>query len=1011
MRILCIRFENLHSLKGRQEIDLRKAPFSHSGLFAITGPTGAGKSTILDAISLALYNQVPRMPKIISKDSVSKTNALITHGERNAMAEVEYETESGIFRSKWSIAYNRNNNLNDYEMEVAALPSGEILNNKKTEVPLINTRNIGLSYEQFNKAILLSQGEFARFLKESQNEQLELLEQLSGTAHFRHIGSAIYEKFSNGKKSIETQEAVLSGIELLSEEQIQEKKTSISKSILQIEKLQPETEHYRLLLQVKQNIKKENEILNRKKKQFEDLLEKEKAVEKERKRLSDHELASPYRQEIFRVQAFENEHRLLKDQFEQLHKRQEELQLEEQDLLSDVRFLLTAVTTLSDAQTSLPLVLEKFEEISDAIKKTEIEIRALNDQIKPQFESLSFKETIKEKLKAGAEITEVLKTHLEELKQRKLNLDKRFNLSEKKPEQRKEQITQWMVAVEACLLREQSIDAESHSVEKLKTELANIINNVESKTPELARIIAAEDLLLRSIKNLEEKEQIERDKAQLVDFRHLLIQGEPCPLCGSETHGEHQHSPNPDSVKQPLDEEKNKAGLLSQNKRALESEINRLRDQHLFLKGELEKKETFISQSRQEQIRVIDKIKTESGLSESSVNDLLVLLKKENETISEYAELLKDENGSIALLQLAEKKKILTTQEKELNLSLQDLTHGLPLKEKTSTWIKQIHALEKERPEIQKQRVRIEKQILELNTTLSDVTTDLLKRLNDSGIATIAECKLYLLPEKEEQELRSQFQLLEREKTALQSGISESTERIKSLASSDNSTIDEGKAQELFIQAEKQLNENKEIRTRFQTELNADQVNRQRFLKGQSEIEKTRKDLRKWEILNHLLGDATGKRISAIVQEITLTRLLKHTNIRLTHLSPRYRLVKSELRGGELRVEDAFLGNTLRDVRTLSGGETFLLSLALALGLSDLASRNVRLESLFIDEGFGSLDQETLETAISTLEKLQTEDNKIIGIISHVEALKERISAQVQVSRSGKGTSRISIVG
>jgi len=308
MRILCIRFENLHSLKGRQEIDLRKAPFSHSGLFAITGPTGAGKSTILDAISLALYNQVPRMPKIISKDSVSKTNALITHGERNAMAEVEYETESGIFRSKWSIAYNRNNNLNDYEsnnnlndyeMEVAALPSGEILNNKKTEVPLINTRNIGLSYEQFNKAILLSQGEFARFLKESQNEQLELLEQLSGTAHFRHIGSAIYEKFSNGKKSIETQEAVLSGIELLSEElsgiellseeQIQEKKTSISKSILQIEKLQPETEHYRLLLQVKQNIKKENEILNRKKKQFEDLLEKEKAVEKERKRLSDHE--------------------------------------------------------------------------------------------------------------------------------------------------------------------------------------------------------------------------------------------------------------------------------------------------------------------------------------------------------------------------------------------------------------------------------------------------------------------------------------------------------------------------------------------------------------------------------------------------------------------------------------------------------------------------------------------------------------------------------------------------
>jgi exonuclease SbcC len=97
-------------------------------------------------------------------------------------------------------------------------------------------------------------------------------------------------------------------------------------------------------------------------------------------------------------------------------------------------------------------------------------------------------------------------------------------------------------------------------------------------------------------------------------------------------------------------------------------------------------------------------------------------------------------------------------------------------------------------------------------------------------------------------------------------------------------------------------------------------------------------------------------------------------------------------------------------VKTLSGGETFILSLSLALALSDLAAKNVEINSLFIDEGFGTLDPETLDQTIDTLEKLQSESSKTIGIISHVEALKERIGTQIQLERNGQGYSSLKVV-
>jgi exonuclease SbcC len=133
-------------------------------------------------------------------------------------------------------------------------------------------------------------------------------------------------------------------------------------------------------------------------------------------------------------------------------------------------------------------------------------------------------------------------------------------------------------------------------------------------------------------------------------------------------------------------------------------------------------------------------------------------------------------------------------------------------------------------------------------------------------------------------------------------------------------------------------------------------------------------------------------------------------NQHLLKINKRYRILKNPEQDLDLQIQDTYQADAVRPVTTLSGGESFLVSLALALGLSDLAGRQTQIGSLFIDEGFGTLDAETLDMAISSLENLQA-NGKMIGIISHVEALKERIPTQIQVIKMTGGASQLRVMG
>jgi exonuclease SbcC len=162
-----------------------------------------------------------------------------------------------------------------------------------------------------------------------------------------------------------------------------------------------------------------------------------------------------------------------------------------------------------------------------------------------------------------------------------------------------------------------------------------------------------------------------------------------------------------------------------------------------------------------------------------------------------------------------------------------------------------------------------------------------------------------------------------------------------------------------------------------------------------------------WAQLSSLIGSQKGDRFRKFAQGLTLEHLIYLANRQLQRLDGRYRLQRK--RGDELELEviDSWQADSLRDTRTLSGGESFLVSLALALALSDLVSHRTSIDSLFLDEGFGTLDADTLDTALDALDSLNA-SGKMIGVISHVEALKERIPVQVRVRKgNGLGFSRL----
>lgn len=192
----------------------------------------------------------------------------------------------------------------------------------------------------------------------------------------------------------------------------------------------------------------------------------------------------------------------------------------------------------------------------------------------------------------------------------------------------------------------------------------------------------------------------------------------------------------------------------------------------------------------------------------------------------------------------------------------------------------------------------------------------------------------------------------------------------------------------------------------IENQITVDAANRQKLAGLEAEIAKARAQLDVWQAVNAAIGSRNGDRFARFAQSITLDVLADNANRHLADLNPRYRLRRAA--DLALQVEDIDMGGEARATRSLSGGERFLVSLALALALSRMGGKAGLAGTLFIDEGFGSLDAASLDMAIDALEGLQSQGRQV-GVISHVEAMKDRIPVRIMVTKQGGGKSTVRI--
>ncbi|MDF1695870.1 MAG: AAA family ATPase [Saprospiraceae bacterium] len=1008
MKILKIQFKNINNLKGENTISFEDVPLSSAGIFAITGPTGSGKSTILDVITLSLFNKIPRFRGAISKSSIEGLGSVITNHMSDAFASITFEIHNQVFTSSWSVGRTKSGKLKDYEMFIYDA-SGRPLDLKKSEVPGKNEQIIGLKYDQFVKSIILSQGQFSKFLKADKHERGQLLENLTGSSIYRRISMATYEKFKTVKDEVLIEKDRLDNIQVLSKEDRSNLADKIKENDVLNGRLTKEIETFTKAKQLKTDLATFSHSLARKVSEKEVLNSEINAHKDRLSQLNVYEKLNPILSDLIR-------YRDLKGREAQLSKGigngQKELNGVEDEKVIVVKQLekLTGEATTSE---NFILVKNAFEKEVNTLVQEKKHIAHLGRETRTKINEKAKKHGIEIYEKASPSKTiAYLQGKLEEFKsilytagfESGANLDQ-INVRKKQFSDELEQLKHLQHAYDHAR------DLQKRK-EKANIELLDYKNGESKYGP----LVIASDKLVKEIRqNIQLLEKQQQDAlliAQLSDHRNQLVDGEPCPLCGSTNHPLAGHASNNDSelskkileTKEKLEVEDNKRSTYHQNLVQSQASIKLLSDQMEALttqyekakkevamrynsyEGDLAKEEELIAtsiQSIEEQIHQFESVAT-------AVVNLRII----TELIEEFDEL------------------------NQIILKHQRISNELVQKYSG-------HDVSKDCHELQNKFVRANSQIDTLETLLRKQKAELEESKNEKlhlqetlqpaieklGFEDLEGALEFILSEEEIKQLRQKKEEFARRSTAVETELNSLQENIEILQKEDAMpSISLSEVQSNL--SVKTIEKETVMRSigEYHAILKKDDEEQKRLQSKELIIKNLEEKLEKWTMMNKLIGEKTGNKFANFAQGLTLQNLLVYANRRLQKLTDRY-LLDKPIKDGALTVVDQYQGNIQRSVSTLSGGESFLISLALALSLSDMASKNVNLESLFIDEGFGTLDQESLDIVMNTLERLQTESQKTVGVISHVEALKERIHVQIKLDKNAQGYGTLKIVG
>ena len=1076
MKIIQLRFKNLNSLAGEWSIDFTATDYVDDGIFAISGPTGAGKSTILDAICLALYGRTPRL-KTISKTA----NEIMSRQTGECFAEVVFETKSGRFRAFWSQRRARQKPdglLQNPEHELSDTETNKILTSQLTTTANEIEKRTGMDYGRFVQSMMLAQGGFAAFLQATGNERAPVLEQITGTEIYSNLSRHVFERQKTEKAALENLKAENQGIILLSEEEEGIIMKSLEDQNNQKNELATNVEQLDTAIRWLKTI----EILQ---KELEDISKEEIVITQEANQFMPQ---AEILKKALKALPLEGDYATLSGLRTQ------------QNHDTEVRDGLVSQTNdLTEAVASAQSVFDTAEKQYSAAGKAREELLKITGQVRLLDQGIAQKGAIVKtieaeinRLKGEKEIESKKRADaarmLEELKAE--SLDVANYLAKNQADAMlvteltgiRATVSGLIVSRNAWITAQKQLDGTVKSLEIKTKEIEGIAKSLAAATLEnqqdLKNIAKTEEdisVLLngRTLESVgQRKDELLLYLAELKKIanfdvdRKLLEDGKPCPLCGSPSHPYAEGNiPVANEFELELADLilllKNHAGLMTKLVKFQETEkksvllVNQINTQHalaLEQKHSLEENRknhasnvvrTGLTnqQSEEEVKRILAPFGiTEIPAGESEINKMTGLLndrkngwldKESRKTGIDLAITAKQAEikQSDALIKAKETDIATKGNEGEgaNDLLRKDILKRTALFGEKNAEDEETASLEKLKEsekikEKAKGSLQESKQLLATNTTrITDLgmgiqtrQSDLLKsekrfiaQLHKEGFADEGNFVLCKIPADQRTKLEAEQNLLLTRKTQL---LARKSDKEQVLASETAKKLSKESPDVLSAKHEESKKALDELLKEIGALTQKLESNRQSKVRGAAiavRIKKQTGVFDRWAALSSLIGSADGKKYRNFAQGLTLEIMVSFANHQLVKLSDRYLLARDREEPLELNVIDNYQAGEIRSTKNLSGGESFIVSLALALGLSRMSSRNVRVDSLFLDEGFGTLDEDTLETALSTLAGLK-QDGKMIGVISHVGAMKERINTRITVQPIREGRSQLS---
>ncbi|MCM2138251.1 AAA family ATPase [Vagococcus fluvialis] len=1008
--------------------------YAHT-LFLISGKTGSGKTTIFDGMMYALYGKTSgglREGKEMRSnfaDSENKTKVTFEFKQDNQTYVIEREPEQLVKKVSGEGFREQKNSARLTVFDSEKNEIDQII--KISEVDKYIANLVGLNREQFSQIVMLPQGEFRRFLNADSNSKEVVLRKLFNTYFYRDVAQLLKTKKKEEEAKFKGLDHSLSAeinqleweddwLEKAAEEENFQELLNLYEEQHEVYITKDKTNKKQLKIS-QEKVKENQDLLNmaeklleqfREKKQIDNELNKLKLKETEIK--EDKEKVSLLKK-AEKIESVVESDEALKEELNNRQIKIVENKATKKELQQQFDVLENTLTKLQSDKEAIQIKEKKLDKIETSIPLFEEKTLTEEKLISLQEQLEKTKQTYNEQLEKQAELvkTKVVFT---------TNISKESEILQKKSDTREHlrTITDRLEEIE-------SYELKRLTTKKLEEELANLMKKSANKETDLENSSQA-------------YRQLESDwaKAQIAKLSLKLIDGEPCLICGSTEH------PNPAQSHELTEEAINE---LEKNIEVQDELLNQLKEQVTTLKNQVSFKEDELAKSKEllkeeqeilvsyfkelEETQWLERAKEQENEIKVELNTFDNKLTKISEEKEELIKLEREENSlKETLIHQETEVSSLNNQLIEVETINQNILKQLPsewklldemleeqtrLMSETTKWHEEVRSTENALTNLK----------LELATLETTITNDLKELEVNKQKQILSEQKIneFLienkLSEKILENLLSDLPQLESLEEAIKTYenkrhvlLSRQEELTKLIKNQEEPVIEP-----LLVEQERLMSELEEVRNKTNILELMMKKNQEIVVKVKREIESKKEAqarlLELTELADILSGDGPSKlSMERFVLQMYLKKILQRGNEKLVTLTNgRYRFEIKEEQGSskkatglEINIYDDNVG-AIRSVNTLSGGESFIAALSLALSLAEIIQEEaggIKIDAMFIDEGFGSLDEDALEMAIRALENIEGE-GRIIGIISHVRELKERIPQQLQIiSENGK---------